>query len=89
MSRCGLPHAHGLHRRADALRRAARCREQRVREMSVPPFFSYEADRGETELSVLLGLLRHKTTAAAWEWRILWLFRFSGGDADRLEEVEW
>lgn len=64
-------------------------REQTLREISVPPLFSYEADRGETELSVLLGLVRQKTTRAAWEWRILWLLRFSGGDADRLEEVQW
>ena len=27
-------------------------------------------------------------TRAAWKLRLLWLFRYSGGDSDRLEEVE-
>ena len=63
-------------------------REQTTRAVAVPPLFSYGAERGETELSILLGLLKRTSTQAAWEWRILWFIRFGGGDADRLEEVE-
>ncbi len=62
-------------------------REQATRRIALPPLFSYGAERGASELSILLGLIRHTTTAAAWEWRILWFIRFGGGDADRLEEV--
>ena len=39
-------------------------------------------------LLLLLGLLLRTSTEAAWSWRILWLFEVSGGDADRLEEIE-
>jgi S1-C subfamily serine protease len=62
-------------------------REQEVTHLGVPPLFDYENDRGTRDLSILLGVISHKTTPAAWEWRILWIFHFSGGDADRLEEV--
>jgi S1-C subfamily serine protease len=62
-------------------------REQEARSFSVPPLVSFDSDRGSTELSVLLGLFRHRTTPAAWDWRFLWLFSASGGDADRLVEV--
>lgn len=62
-------------------------RVQTVRRIAFPPLFSYGAERGESELSILLGLVKRTATEAAWEWRILWLFRFGGGDADRLEEV--
>jgi membrane-associated protease RseP (regulator of RpoE activity) len=48
----------------------------------------YESDRGRSELSILFGLFLYESTPAAWEWRLLWIFRARGGDADRLEEVE-
>jgi len=63
-------------------------RESEVTQIGIPILWEYERDRGETDLSILLGLIKHKTTEVAWEWRILWIIRFSGGDADRLEEVE-
>lgn len=55
---------------------------------TIPLIFEYEKIRDEKELWLLLGIVRHRTTAAAWEWRVLWLFRFRGGDADRLKEVD-
>jgi hypothetical protein len=63
-------------------------RAQDVREVSIPLLYSYEKERGISETSILLGAFVEKSTAAAWEVRLLWLFTFSGGDADRLVEVE-
>ncbi|MCC6407638.1 MAG: PDZ domain-containing protein, partial [Planctomycetes bacterium] len=63
-------------------------REHEVRRVAVPILFDYERDRGESTTSVLLGLVRWRSTDAAWDLRILWLLRFGGGDADRLEEVD-
>jgi len=63
-------------------------RAQEMREVSVPLLLHYERDRGSTELSLLLGLVHHRTTVAAWEWRLLWLFRFSGGDSDALTSAD-
>jgi predicted metalloprotease with PDZ domain len=63
-------------------------RKGEVTRLNIPPLFDYESDRGETEWSVLLGLLRRESTKAAYEWRFLWIFRVRGGDADRLVEVD-
>ncbi|MBL8728965.1 MAG: PDZ domain-containing protein [Planctomycetes bacterium] len=56
-------------------------------EITLPILFSYEADRGRSEWSLLLGLVNYRSTAAAWRFRLLWLIGFGGGDADRLLEV--
>ena len=61
-------------------------REREVSEVGIPVLFSYEAQRGDTEWSALLGLVSYKSTIAAWELRFLWLIKFGGGDADRLVE---
>ncbi len=63
-------------------------REQDTRRVSIPFIYSYGAERGESETSILLGLFKKTTTKAAWEWRILWFISFGGGDANRLEEVQ-
>jgi len=63
-------------------------RARGLRNVSIPLIYSCGTERGETETSILSGLLRRRTTRAAWEWRVLWLFSFSGGDADRLEDSE-
>ncbi len=63
-------------------------RESEVHRISIPLLFSYEQDRGDTEWSVLLGLLGYESTPAAYDWQLLWLIRFGGGDADLLEEVD-
>ena len=63
-------------------------RAQRLREVNLPPLIRYTSERGRAETSVLLGLIRHERTRAAWELRILWVIRFGGGDADRLLEVD-
>lgn len=57
-------------------------------EITLPPLFSYEADRGRSEWSLLLGLVNYRSTAAAWRFRLLWIFAFGGGDADRLLEID-
>ena len=58
------------------------------REFSIPLIYSYERDRGRTEVSALLSLFRYESTEAAWRLRLLWLIRLSGGKADRLREVD-
>jgi C-terminal processing protease CtpA/Prc len=59
-----------------------------VRELSIPLLVSYAKTGDKKTLSLLLGLYRQERTPAAWRVRFLWLFRFAGGDADRLESVE-
>jgi S1-C subfamily serine protease len=63
-------------------------RRQELRSVQIPFVYSFERSRGASEMSILAGAVKHRTTAAAWEWRILWLLSFGGGDADRLEEIE-
>lgn len=55
---------------------------------SIPILFNWEDQRDYNEWSILLGLVGHRSTAAAWEFRLLWLITFSGGDSDKLEEVD-
>jgi C-terminal processing protease CtpA/Prc len=62
-------------------------RRRDLTEITLPILFSYEADRGRSEWSLLLGLVNYRSTAAAWRFRLLWLIAFGGGDADRLLEV--
>ena len=63
-------------------------RAQDVSEFSIPLLFSYEHTRKTSETSALLGLFKLERTSAAWSLRLLWLIHFSGGDADRLVEVD-
>lgn len=63
-------------------------RAHEMHEIYLPLLFSYESDRGETETSLLLGLIHHHSTEAAWRLRLLWFLSFGGGDADRLIEVD-
>lgn len=61
-------------------------RDSELSEITLPLLFSYEADRGRSEWSFLLGMLNYRSTAAAWRFRLLWLIGFGGGDADLLLE---
>lgn len=63
-------------------------RAHTMREISLPLLFDYEADRGRSEWSLLLGLFHYRSTAAAWRFRLLWVLGFGGGDADRLVEID-
>jgi C-terminal processing protease CtpA/Prc len=62
-------------------------RAKEISHVSVPVLFSYDAGRGDTDWSVLLGLVSYRSTIAAWQLRLLWLVKYGGGDADRLVEV--
>jgi len=64
-------------------------RESETSHVMIPLLFSYERSRGASETSILLGLLRFRSTAAAWDTRILWFISFGGGDADKLEPVRY
>ena len=55
--------------------------------MSIPFVFTYSRERGTTTTKVLFGLYARTATPVAWKLRLLWLLSFSGGDADRLEEL--
>jgi C-terminal processing protease CtpA/Prc len=52
-----------------------------------PLIYTFERDRDRETVSILLGIYRHERTPAAWSTRILWIFNFAGGEADRLREV--
>jgi len=67
---------------------ASSCRKSELSSFTFPILFSHEKDRDTSETSFLLGLLGWKSTPAAWEFKLLWIIRFTGGDADKLEEVE-
>ncbi len=78
------------YQRAGELSRATvamTSREQEISSISLQPLYSYRSSRGKTSVSFLLGLFSYESTAAAWDFGFLWLFGFSGGDSDRLEEV--
>jgi S1-C subfamily serine protease len=62
-------------------------RASEVKHVTIPLIYSYENDRGQKETSFLLGLVSYESSAAAWQLKLLWLFSFSGGDADRLKVV--
>jgi C-terminal processing protease CtpA/Prc len=61
-------------------------REQNVTKFSLQPLWGYKHERDVTRFSILLGLVGWRSTPAAWEVQLLWLFTFAGGDADRLVE---
>jgi C-terminal processing protease CtpA/Prc len=63
-------------------------REQQMTGVSIPLIYSYERERDTTTVSALLGLFRWRRAEAGWDVRLLWLFSFAGGDANRLEAVE-
>jgi len=63
-------------------------RERETREISIPLVFDLEQESDRTSWSALLGLIHWESTPAAWRLRLLWLFRMSRGDADRLESAE-
>lgn len=67
---------------------AVSARSQDVHEVSIPPLYSYESERGKSEWSILYGFLGRESTPAAWRFRLLWFITFGGGDADELESVE-
>ncbi len=62
-------------------------RASEVSHVNLPVIFSYDAERGDTEWSAILGLVNYRSTIAAWQLRLLWLIKLGGGDADRLVEV--
>ena len=68
--------------RAPVTRRAGE-----MKEFSIPLLYSYQKDRGVEETSILMGLFGLEKTPAAWRCRLLWIITFSGGAADRLEDV--
>lgn len=63
-------------------------RASQLESVSVPLLYSYERRGDRKTTSVLLGLLKWTRTPAAWRTRLLWFIRISGGNADRLQEVD-
>jgi S1-C subfamily serine protease len=62
-------------------------RAQELKDVSIPLLYSFERDRDASTTSILLGLIRWRSTPAAWDFRLLWFISFSGGDSDHLETV--
>jgi S1-C subfamily serine protease len=63
-------------------------RARQTQMVSIPLLYYYEQDRGTKTVSIFFAIYKRTSTPAASETRILWIFRFRGGDADRLDEVE-
>jgi C-terminal processing protease CtpA/Prc len=63
-------------------------RIKQTKEFDIPLLFSYENNGGIEKTSVLLGLYNHRRTAVASRVTLLWVIRYTVGDATRLEEVK-
>ena len=63
-------------------------RAAQLESVSIPLLYSYEKRGARKTTSMVLGLFKWTRTPAAWRTRILWFLSFSGGDADRLVEVD-
>ncbi|QDU67496.1 PDZ domain-containing protein [Engelhardtia mirabilis] len=59
-----------------------------VTDISLPLIFSYERRARVRNWSAILGLLHWESTSSSWRLRLLWLFNLSGGETDRLQEVD-
>lgn len=62
-------------------------RNRDLTEVTVPALFYYSSDRGSSEVSMLLGIVNYRSTAAAWRFRLFWFIAFGAGDTDQLLEV--
>jgi C-terminal processing protease CtpA/Prc len=63
-------------------------RAHEMKRVSVPLLYGYTKQGDFRRVWILLGLIKHTRSSAAWELRLLWLLKFRGGDADRIEELE-
>lgn len=63
-------------------------RARQLESFNIPLLYSFSRERDQRTHSLLFGALRWRSTPAAWDLRILWLFSTSGGDATRLESLE-
>jgi C-terminal processing protease CtpA/Prc len=63
-------------------------RKREWKKAYIPLIYRYENDGQERTLSFLLGIFKCTATDAASRVRILWIFSFQRGDADRLDEVD-
>ena len=63
-------------------------RNRDLTEVSLPLLLSYTSDRGSSELSLLLGIVNYRSTAAAWRFRLFWFIAIGAGDTDQLLEVQ-
>jgi S1-C subfamily serine protease len=59
-----------------------------TKRVDIPLVYTYERDRDRETVSAVLGIYHQERTPAAWNTRILWIFNFTGGESDRLREVE-
>ena len=63
-------------------------RPRKIVKINIPLLFYHENHRGIKKTSFLLDLLNVRKTSVATQVRLLWLFHFTTGDANRLEEVK-
>ena len=63
-------------------------RRKETKQVRIYGIYHYDKDGDYRSTWIMLGIYSHKRTKAAYETRILWLFKWRGGDADRLEKVE-
>ena len=63
-------------------------RARETKRVSIPLLYGYTKQGDFKRIWIFFGLYKHTRSAAAWEVRLLWLFKFRGGDADRIEEID-
>ena len=59
-----------------------------MKRVSIPLLYGYTKQGDFKRVWFLFGLYKRTRSSAAWELRLFWLFKFRGGDADRIEEIE-
>jgi C-terminal processing protease CtpA/Prc len=63
-------------------------RKKETKQVRIYGIYHYDRDGDYSSTWVLLGIYSHKRTKAAYQTRILWIFKWRGGDADRLEKIK-
>lgn len=63
-------------------------RESEFSDFRIPLLVSYESEGERSDMSLLHGLVGYEETGAAWQFTLLWLIHFGGGETEELQEVE-
>ncbi|MHC4971306.1 MAG: PDZ domain-containing protein [Planctomycetota bacterium] len=63
-------------------------RAREMKRISIPLLYGYTKQGDFKRIWFFFGFYKHTRSSAAWETRLFWLFKFRGGDADRIEEID-
>ncbi|MCB9832619.1 MAG: hypothetical protein H6807_09095 [Planctomycetes bacterium] len=63
-------------------------RDSELSDFDIPLLLSYESEGERSDFELLYGLIGYEETAAEWQFTLLWLIHFGGGDTEELEKVD-